>query len=89
MKLNNLILRTRYVNEYPTWGATHGPGFAICWDNWIPDQEDAEREGARVVDVLNACLARLEAYQCSGYKSDKNEKAMRSIRTAIKSLGDK
>jgi hypothetical protein len=71
----------------PSGGTTFGNGFAIGWQNG-PLGRDADRQepnGAFVEDVIGAAIDRIEFYQRSKFKCDRNTKTLERLRAALES----
>lgn len=65
-------------------GQSFGPGFCISWQRG-PLNENG-RNGAFVIDVLEACLHQLKYFQNSKFACPENEKAISHINQALSEL---
>lgn len=76
------------ANGNPEGGQTFGNGFAIAWQRG-PLGRDANRKapnGAFVEDVIRAAAKRLEFYQGSKFKCDRNANALTHLYAALDEL---
>lgn len=73
-------------NGNPAGGISTGIGYTIGWQNGpCPIQEDGSqpaRNGAFLIEVLEACEARLEFYQDGEFACAENESALEHVRCA-------
>lgn len=65
-------------------GVSYGPGFAISWQRG-PIKE-THRNGAFLIDVLEACHHQLAYFQNSKYACQENDDALKHLEKAIASL---
>ena len=75
-------------NDNPAGGCSYGIGFAISWQNG-PLGRDGERKepnGAFVEDVIATCKDRIEYYQQSKFKCERNENAIFYLSKALDEL---
>ncbi|SRR5579871_861037 len=75
-------------NGIPAGGFVRGIGLAINWQEG-PSGRGADRKeqtGARVEDVLNACLTRLKYYQGTKFNCPENVLALNGLESALQWL---
>lgn len=74
----------------PAGGISTGVGYTIAWQNGpCPIQEDGSqpaRNGAFLIEVLEACELRLEAYQASPFNCQENANALSDLGLSIHHL---
>jgi hypothetical protein len=79
----------------PAGGTSTGIGFAIAWQKgpcpFVKVEPSGEmiqpaRNGAFLIEVLEACRARLVAYQDSPYACVENAQALKNLETSIGNL---
>ena len=75
-------------NGLPAGGFVRGIGIAITWQEG-PSGRGADRKeqtGARVEDVLNACLSRLRYYQGTKFNCPENVLALNNLEGVLQWL---
>lgn len=65
-------------------GVSTGTGFTISWQRGPINV--AGRNGAFLIEVMEACHSQLEYFQNSGYSCEENTKALEYLEKAIQSL---
>lgn len=64
-------------------GVAYGPGFCVSWQHGSLSDG---RNGAFLIEVLEACRLQLAYHQDSKFKSQENEDALKHINAAIAAL---
>lgn len=77
-------------NGKPAGGISSGPGYAIAWQNGPcpiePDGSQPKRNGAFLIEVLEAGAKRLEFYQDGEFACEENADALANLQSAIQRL---
>jgi hypothetical protein len=86
----------RTSEGFPEGGITQGPGFVISWQRGpLKDSASGQehpRNGAFVMDLIDAVIDRIEEYQRSQFSCEENEEALgflESANTALQSRIDR
>jgi hypothetical protein len=86
--LNKPINKT-WVNDegFPDGGVSTGIGFTIAWQRGRVDKDwEDSRNGAFLIEVLEACKHQLDGYQNKAWACQENTEALAHLNLCIYSL---